>query len=227
LKAEFPEGKTGLEEALRAESGEEETESKEDFSLQEEEDFGSLELDLPFEDSDSTPQPKDAEWTSLFGELGPTEAGEDAKNERLGTILDESTSELEKIEGLGTPTQESPDEETFTKKFRDPYFGESALESEKGETQAPTSDRNPPKEPEDFAEQFMDDFEPVFEPSEDFLDIDTLEKDTKMPAKEGAEDLAEKETSTVVHELKEVVEKVIKDKVPELVRQEIDRLKKE
>jgi CheY-like chemotaxis protein len=225
LKAEFPEGEMGLEEELEAEFPEDKTARKEAFSVQEEEDFGSLELDLPFDDSEPEPRPKDADWTTLFGELGLNESGEEAKHERLGTILDESTSELEKIEGLGMPKEEKFEEETFTKKFREPLYGENALEPEtieglgtpkKGETRE-----------EEFAEQFMDDFEPVFEPSEDLQDIVIREKDMKTTAREGAEDLAKKVASTVGHELQEVVEKIIKDKVPQLVRQEIDRLKKE
>ena len=227
LKAEFPEGKTGLEEELQAEFPEEKTERKEAFSVQEENDFGSLELDLPFDDSESEPQAKDTEWTSLFGELGLNESGEETKQERLGTILDESTSELEKIEGLGTPEKASPDEEEFTKKFRDPFFGESSLEQEKVEDLSSTSVQKPLQKEEEFAEEFMDDFEPVFEPSEDFQDIGTLEKDITMTEREGREDLAEKVASRVGSELQGAVEKIIKDKVPDLVRQEIDRLKKE
>jgi CheY-like chemotaxis protein len=227
LKAEFPEGETGLEEELKAEFPEEKTARKETFSVQEEEDFGSLELDLPFDDSEPEPRAKDADWTTLFGELGLDESGEEAKHERLGTILDESTSELEKIEGLGMPKEEKFEEETFTKKFRDPFFGESVLEQERIEDLASTREQKPPKVEEEFAEQFMDDFEPVFEPSEDLQDIVIREKDMKTTAREGAEDLAKRVVSTVGHELQEVVEKIIKDKVPQLVRQEIDRLKKE
>jgi len=196
LKAEFPEEKTGLEEELEAElkAGlpEGETEVKEDLSVPlKEEDFGTLELDLPFNDSDLEPQAKDADWTGLFGELGIEEPGQEIKNERLGSILDESTSELEKIERL-----------------------------------AKAKDEEVEKQEEEFAEKFMEDFEPVFEPGEDLQHIDT-KKDLNIPATEGKEDLAEKVTSAVGHELEEVVEKIIKKKVPELVRQEIDRLKKE
>jgi hypothetical protein len=191
-----------------------------------EEDFGSLELDLPFDDSEIEPQTKDTDWTSLFGELELKDSDEESHHERIGTILDESTSELEKIEGLGMPKEEKFEEETFTKKFREPFFGEDALESEKTEGPGPDTLKEEPNV-EDFAEQFMDDFEPVFEPSEDFLDIGTRERDMKMPAREGTDDLTEKVASKVGHELQEVVEKVIKEKIPKLVREEIDRLKKE
>jgi hypothetical protein len=189
-----------------------------------EEDFGKLELDLPFDVSEPEPQTKDAEWTSLFGELGLTEFSEEAQNERLGSILDESTSELEKIEGLGTPKQDASEEEIFTNKFREPFFGENTLEPE--ETKGPDTLKEEPNV-EDFAEKFMDDFEPVFEPSEEFLDIGTREGDMKMPASEGKGDLTEEVASKVGHELKEAVEEIIEKKVPQLVREEIDRLKKE
>ncbi len=224
LKAEFPEGKTGLEEELKAEFPEEQTEKKEDFSVLEEKDFGSLELDLPFADSEPEPRAKDADWATLFGELGLDDSGEEAQHERLGSILDESTSELEKIEGLGTPKKEVLEEETFTKKFREPFFGENTVESETIEGPGTLKEEGIEEE---FAEEFMDDFEPVFEPSEDFQDIAIREKDKTMAPREGAEDLAERVSSTVGHELQEAVEKVIKEKVPKLVRQEIDRLKKE
>lgn len=224
-KVEFPEEKTGLEEELKAELPEEEAELKKNLSVSlKEEDFGSLELDLPFAEQELEPQAKDADWTGLFDDLGIDEPGQEAKNERLGTILDESSFELEKIEGLGTPKQEKSEEETFTKKFRAPFFGENALEPEtieglgtlKGEAQE-----------EDFAEKFMEDFEPVFEPDEDLENIGILDKDLSKTATEGTEDLAEKVTSAVGHELKEAVEELIKDKVPKLVRQEMNRLKKE
>ena len=153
-----------------------------------------------------------------------TESGEEGQNERLGNILDESTSELEKIEGLGAPKQDKSDQETFTKKFREPFFGENTSESEK--TEDPGALTEEPNV-EEFAEQFMDDFEPVFEPSEDLQAIDTLKQDRKMPERKGAEELADKVSSTVGHELKEAVEEIIEKKVPKLVREEIDRLKKE
>jgi hypothetical protein len=72
----------------------------------------------------------------------------------------------------------------------------------------------------------MDEFEPVFEPEEESQQIGTKE-DLGIPALEDAEDLEEKATASVGHEVKEVVEEIIRKRVPELVRQEIDRLKKE
>jgi CheY-like chemotaxis protein len=231
LKAEFPGEGTEVEQGLDLESKtelpKEEAEIKEELSAPViEEDFGSLELDLPFDDSETEPQAKDTDWTSLFGNLELKESGEESPHERIGTILDESTSELEKIEGLGAPTKDTSGEDMFTKKFREPFFGEGegTLESEKPE--GPDTLKEEPNV-EDFAEQFMDDFEPVFEPSEDFLDISTRERDMEMPAREGTDDLTEKVASRVGHELQEVVEKVIKEKIPKLVREEIDRLKKE
>ena len=229
-KVEFPEEKTGLEQDLgaemKAELPEEEAEVKKNlFVSLKEEDFGTLELDLPFDEQGLEPQAKDADWTGLFDDLGIDEPGQEAKNERLGTILDESTSELKKIEGLGTLKDEKPEEETFTKKFREPFFGENALEPEKIEGLG-TPKKREGKE-EEFAEKFMEDFEPVFEPDEDLEHIDILEKDLSKTATEGTEDLAERVTSAVGHELKEAVEELIKDKVPKLVRQEMNRLKKE
>jgi CheY-like chemotaxis protein len=193
LKSEFPEEKVEDKEELKSALPEEEAEDKEEFFLQQGEvEFTSLDLDLPFEEEEPEPQAKDTEWTGLFGDLSE-EIDQETDNKRLGTILDESSSELEKIEGL----TRRKDEEA--------------------------------KKAEEFAEKFMDDFEPVFEPSEDLQDIGTRasEKDIAMTAREGTEDLAERVASRVGHKLKGVVEKMIKEKVPELVRQEIDRLKKE
>jgi CheY-like chemotaxis protein len=191
LKAEFPEETAELKEELKADFPEEGVEVKEDLSVQQKgEGFGGLDLELPFDDAELEPRAKDADWAGLFGELGIEEPGQETKNERLGTILDESTSELEKIEGLPS----AKDEETQKK--------------------------------DEFAEKFMEDFEPVFEPEENSQLIET-KQDLRMTATEGTEDLAKKVVSAVGHELKEVVEKVIKDKVPQLVRQEMERLKKE
>jgi CheY-like chemotaxis protein len=193
LKSEFPEEKVEDKEVLESALPEVEAEDKEDFSLQQGEvEFTSLDLDLPFEKEEPEPQAKDTEWTGLFGDLSE-EIGQETDTERLGTILEESSSELEKIEGL---TQRKDEEPEKTQKE------------------------------EEFAEKFMDDFEPVFEPEEDLQHIDT-KKDLTMNATKDKEDLAERVASAVGHELKGAVEKMIKEKVPELVRQEIDRLKKE
>ena len=196
LKSEFPEGKVEDKEELKSALPEEEAEDRKDSSLQQGEgEITSLDLDLPFGEEEPEPQAKDTEWTGLFGDLSE-EIGQETDNERLGTILEESSSELEKIEGLTQKKEE---------------------EAEKAE------------KAEEFAEKFMDDFEPVFEPSEGPQDIGTREseKDIAMTAREGTEDLAERVASRVGHELKGVVDKMIEEKVPELVRQEIDRLKKE
>jgi CheY-like chemotaxis protein len=184
-----------LEEELKSEFPDEKAEEKEDFTedlsvQQKEEDFRGLDLDLPFDDAELEPRAKDADWAGLFGELGEEEPALEGKNERLGSILDESTSELEKIEGLAS----AKGEETKMK--------------------------------EEFAEKFMEDFEPVFEPEENSQHIAT-KQDLNIPATERTEDLTEKVASAIGHELKEVVEKVIKEKVPQLVRQEMQRLKKE
>jgi CheY-like chemotaxis protein len=178
LKAEFPEQK----EAEEAPVVQEEREAAE------KEEAWNLDLDLSFDKMATEPQPKDADWTSFFGDLGIEEPQQEIKDERLGTILDESATELEKIEGIGPAKQEKHKEE-------------------------------------EFAEKFMEEFEPVFA-KEDFQDIDLPDKDRGETPTEGTEDLAEKMAAALSHELKAAIEKVIKDKVPALVRQEMERLKK-
>lgn len=179
LKAEFPEEKKEGEEALLLQ-GEEKKES------------WNLELDLPFDELELEPKPKDADWTGLFGDLSMEKPGQEIKDERLETILGESATELEKIEGLAI----GKDEET--KK----------------------------KNEEEFAEKFMEDFEPVFAPGEDHQHIDILEKDQKRPSAEDVEDLAERVAAALRRELKGVVEEMIKNKVPKLVRQVMEQSKK-
>jgi len=225
LKAEFPEEKAQGEEELRAEFPEEKTGVEKDLSgLLKEEDFGSLELDLPFDEMDAEPRAKDAEWTSMFGELGNEKPGQETKGERLETILGESASELNKIEGLGQKIKTEAQEEEFTKKFREPLFGESTPEGGEIAIHGPIKQE---KAEEEFAEKFMEDFEPVFEPDEEMQSIDILEKDLPGISLENTGDLAERVASAVGHELKEAVEEVLKDKVPKLVREEMNRLKKE
>jgi CheY-like chemotaxis protein len=180
LKTEFPE-----------EIEEKEAEVPLVHSEEEKKESLNLELDLPFDEMETEPQAKNSDWTRLFGDLNFEESDQEIKDERLGTILGESASELEKIEGLAHGKADDTE-----------------------------------KKVEEFAEKFMDEFEPVFEPEEESHHIDT-KNDLSIPAMEDAEDLGEKVTSSVGHELKEVVEEIIKKKVPELVRQEIDRLKKE
>ena len=87
LKAEFPGEETEVEQELDLESKtefpKEEAEIKEELSAPViEEDFGSLELDLPFDDSEIEPQTKDSDWTSLFGDLELKESGEDISKYR-------------------------------------------------------------------------------------------------------------------------------------------------
>jgi CheY-like chemotaxis protein len=173
-----------FEAELRAEFPEEKGEEKKEESW-------SLDLDLPsFEGIEPEPQAKDADWTRLFGDLGMGGSNQEVKDERLGTILDESASELEKIEGLGLKKDTSKDEQ-------------------------------------EFAEQFMEGFEPVFEREGVAQHIDILEKDVRGASTGKQDDLAERVAAALSHELKAVVEEVIKKKVPQLVRQEIQRLKKE
>jgi CheY-like chemotaxis protein len=181
-----------LEAELKAEFPEEKAEAKEApiFQEEKEEESWSLDLDLPFDKIESEPQTKDADWTRLFGDLGSEGSGQEVKDERLGTILDESATELEKIEGLGL-------------------------------------DKGTSKGEEEFAEKFMEGFESVFEQEADALRIGILEKDKQGNSAGNKDDLAERVAAALSHELKAVVEEVIKDKVPQLVRREMERLKKE
>jgi hypothetical protein len=138
---------------------------------------------------ESEPGAKETDWTTLFGDVGIKGPGQEIKDERLGNILDESATELERIEGLG-------------------------LKEAK------------PRGAEEFAGRFMEDFEPVFEREGDAQRIDVLGKDLTGISTEGNDALAERVAAAVSHELKAVVEKVLKDKIPQLVRQEIERVKK-
>ncbi|MCJ7664875.1 MAG: response regulator [Desulfobacterales bacterium] len=182
-----------LEEELKAEFPEEKGEDKVAPSFLEEEkkESWSLELDLPFDELELEPKPKDADWTGLFGDLSSERPGQEIKDERLETILGESATELEKIEGLP-----------------------------QGKDDVAT------KREEEFAEKFMEDFEPVFAPGEELQHIDVLEKDLKGISSDDAEDLAERVVAAVGRELKGAVEEMIKDKVPKLVRQMMEQSKK-
>jgi len=225
LKSEFPEQQAEGEEELTAELPEELAAMEDELSGQKtEEEFGSLELDLPFDEMDAEPQAKDADLASMFGELGIESSDQEITGERLETILDESASELEKIEGLGTRTKTEVPEEEFTQKFREPLFGENPP---KGEEMASHGPAKKEEVEEEFAEKFMEDFEPVFEPDEDLQRIDVLEKDLKGISTVDEEDLVKSVTSALSRELTEVVEEVIKNKVPILVRQAMERSKKE
>ncbi|OGP53342.1 MAG: hypothetical protein A2Y65_05485 [Deltaproteobacteria bacterium RBG_13_52_11] len=221
-----------LEAELKADFPEEKEEDKKTPLLYEEEkkESWSLSLDLPFDEMELEPQAKDVDWTGLFGDfggdLGIEGPGQEIKDERLGTILGESATELEKIEGLGLK-KDKPKEEGFAEKFMEdfePVFDESATELKKIEGFG--LKKETPKE-EEFAEKFMEDFEPVFEPERGTQHVDILEKDLKGISPEDKEELAERVASALSRELKEVVEEVIKNKIPKLVRQVMDQSKKE
>jgi CheY-like chemotaxis protein len=178
LKAEFPDEKEE-EKVAPALSGDEKKES------------WNLKLDLPFDDQELEPKQKDADWTGLFGDLSMEKPGQEIKDERLESILGESATELEKIEGL-----------------------------------AQGKDEQAKKKEEDFAEKFMEDFEPVFAPEQDRQHIDVTEKPQKKIPPEEIEDLAQKVASAVGRELKGAVEEMIKNRVPTLVRQIMEQSKK-
>jgi CheY-like chemotaxis protein len=215
LKAEFPEEK-------------EKEEDKKTPVVQEEEkeEPWSLNLDLPLDEMELEPQTKDVDWTGLFGDLDIEGPSQEIKDERLGTILGESATELERIEGLGLK-KDKPKEEFAEKSMEDfePLFDESATELKKIEGFGLKKDK--PKE-EEFAEKFMEDFEPVFEREERGTQhIDVFEKDLKEISPEDKEELAERVASALSHELQEVVEEVIKNKIPKLVRRVMEQSKKE
>ena len=182
-----------LEEELKAEFPEEKEREKvtPSFSEEEKKESWNLKLDLPFDDVELEPKPKDADWTGLFGDLSMEKPGQEIKDERLETILGESATELEKIEGL-----------------------------------AQGKDEPAKKKEEEFAEKFMEDFEPVFAPEEDRQPINVLEKAQKRISSEEIEDLAQRVTAALGRELKEAVEEMIKNKVPTLVRQIMEQSKK-
>ena len=182
-----------LEEELKAEFPEEKEREKVTPSFPEEEkkESWNLKLDLPFDDVELEPKPKDADWTGLFGDLSMEKPGQEIKDERLETILGESATELEKIEGL-----------------------------------AQGKDEPAKKKEEEFAEKFMEDFEPVFAPEEDRQSINVLEKAQKTISSEEIEDLAQRVTAALGRELKGAVEEMIKNKVPTLVRQIMEQSKK-
>jgi CheY-like chemotaxis protein len=182
-----------LEEELKAEFPEEKEEEKVAPALSEEEkkESWNLELDLPFNEQELEPKQKDADWSRLFGDLSMEKPGQETKDERLETILGESATELEKIEGL-----------------------------------AVGKDNQVKKKEEEFAEKFMEDFEPVFAPEEDRQPINVLEKAQKRISSEEIEDLAQTVTAALGRELKGAVEEMIKNKVPKLIRQAMEQSKK-
>ena len=181
-----------LEEELKAEFPEEKEEEKVTpaFSEEEKKESWNLELDLPFDEVELEPKPKDADWTGLFGDLSMEKPGQEIKDERLETILGESATELEKIEGL-----------------------------------AQGKDVQAKKQEEEFAEKFMEDFEPVFAPEENRQPINVLDAQKRISPEE-IEDLAQRVTAALGRELKGAVEEMIKNRVPTLVRQIMEQSKK-
>jgi DNA-binding response OmpR family regulator len=182
-----------LEEELKAEFAEDREEEKAAPALPEGENRESLnlELDLPFDQLELESKPKDADWSSLFGDLSMEKPSQEIKDERLETILGESATELEKIEGL-----------------------------------AVGKDQPTKKKEEEFAERFMEDFEPVFASGEDRQQIDVQEKAQKRISSDEVEDLAQRVAAALSRELKGAVEEMIKNKVPALVRQIMEQSKK-
>jgi CheY-like chemotaxis protein len=181
-----------LEEELKAEFPKEKEEDEEPLILHEEKkESWHLDLDLPLDELELEPRKKNADWSGLFGDVSIEGRGQEIKDERLETILGESTTELEKIEGL-----------------------------------AQKKDERAKKKEEEFAEKFMEDFEPVFAPDEDRQHIDVLEKGQKRLSSEDVEDVAQRVATVLGRELKGMVEEVIKNKVPKLVRQVMEQSKK-
>jgi CheY-like chemotaxis protein len=178
LKAEFP-GEGGQENAVPVLSGEETKES------------WNLELDLPFDELELEPKLKDADLSSLFSNLTMEKPDQEIKDERLETILGESATELEKIEGL-----------------------------------APGKGDQTRKKEEEFAVKFMEDFEPVFASEQDRQPVGVQEKAQEKISSNQVEDLAQKVAAALGRELKGVVEEMIKNKVPALVRQIMEQSKK-
>jgi CheY-like chemotaxis protein len=182
-----------LEEELKAEFPEETEEEKVAPALSEEEkkESWNLELDLPFDTAELEPKSKDADWAGLFGDLSAAKPGQEVKDERLETILGESATELEKIEGL-----------------------------------AQGKDAPAKKKEEEFAEKFMEDFEPVFEPEAETNHVGVMEKDQKGSSPEEIEALAQRVAAVLGREVKGAVEEMIKNRVPTLVRQIMEQAKK-
>jgi CheY-like chemotaxis protein len=176
LKAEFPEEEEKVGPASQEEG------KKESWNLK---------LDLPFDELELEPKPRDADLSALFGDLGKATPGQEIKDERLETILGESATELEKIEGLAQGKAD------HTK-----------------------------KKEEEFAEKFMEDFEPVFASEQQRQPVGVQEKTQKKITSNEVEDLAQKVAAALGRELKGVVDEMIKNKVPTLVRQIMEQSKK-
>ncbi|MBW2038263.1 MAG: response regulator [Deltaproteobacteria bacterium] len=99
-----------------------EAELQQEFPGEEEEEKEEpLSLDLPLDAMESEPIVEGAEGPSLFGDLGVEEAEKETKAERLETILGESATELERIEGLAPKEEKEEFEERFAEAF-EPVF---------------------------------------------------------------------------------------------------------
>jgi CheY-like chemotaxis protein len=114
-----------LEQELKAEFPEEQEEDKAapSFTGEEKKESWNLELDLPFDELELEPKSKDADWTGLFGDMSMEKPGQEIKDERLETILGESATELEKIEGLalGKDVEAKEKAEEFAEKFMEDF----------------------------------------------------------------------------------------------------------
>ena len=190
LKAEFPE-ESAPEGPLEQEQAPARPQETPLFSETEQDESWSLDLDLPFDTLETEPRPQGTDWAKMFNESNLEEPGQAIKDERLGAILGESATELERIDDLGvTPAK--------------PRQGE-----------------------EEFAGRFIDGYEPVFEREGEEQHIDLLAPDLKKGAAAGAGDLVDRVAAAVSREMKTVVEEVIRERVPGLVRQILEQSKKE
>ena len=185
LKAEFPEEE--VQEGARAAA-----QGTPLFSETEQEESWSLDLDLPFDSMETEPRSQDADWASLFGKSNLEGPGQEIKDERLGTILGESATELEKIDDLGGLTRDK---------------------AQRGE--------------EEFAGRFMEGYEPVFETEDASQHIDLRAHSPRGRSADDTEDLTERVAAALTREMKTVVEEVIRERVPGLVRQMLEQAKKE
>jgi CheY-like chemotaxis protein len=119
LKAEFPEEPEAPSAPAQATARASETPL---FSETEQDESWSLELDLPFDTMETEPRREGTDWTKMFNESNPVGPGQEIKDERLGAILGESATELERIDDLGVPRPKPRQgEEEFTERFMDSY----------------------------------------------------------------------------------------------------------
>ncbi len=123
--------------------------------------------------------------------------------------------------GIGDEEREGRDERL------EDILGRSATELEKIDGLISQEEEKGGMTEEEFEERFMETFETVFEPEEgERTTIGISEKGTEQLSGMTMEGLAERVATAIGHELRKSMEEVIKDKVPKLVRQEIERLKK-